>query len=233
MGKNLRLFLLLEVLNVFTLIYLCKNASVQIEGRASVHLISPGTTQINQFFEEAKAAEMQANDNFWPSELKNSNQNQIQSIGVLLPKHNEKRLLDSAHFTVRFFQAQNEPDYITEKRISEILKAAILKDSISAKSMQLQYRSMLQLVRQIESTKIIMAALANEADTSPRNRISEPFNFLQKSRKKYAINSRLSLKIESLEKKEIRPLRPAILSGLLIQAGVVLFFLLRFLLLGK
>jgi hypothetical protein len=232
-GKNLRLILLLEVLTVSILIYLCKNAPVQIEGRASIHLISPGTTQVNQFFEEAKSAEMRSDNKFWPSELTNSNQNQILSFGLILPKHNEKGLLDSAHFTIRFSQAKNEPDSVTAKRIDEILKAAILKDSASAKLMQTQYRSMLQVDKQIESAKIIMAALENEADTSPKNRITELFNFLLKSRKKYALNSSLNLEIESLEKKESRPLRPAILSGLLVQAVVVLFFLLRFLLLGK
>ena len=224
---------MLEVLTVSILIYLCKNAPVQIEGRASIHLISPGTPQVNQFFEEAKSAEMRSNNKFWPSELTNSNQNQILSFGLILPKHNEKGLLDSAHFTIRFSQAQNEPDSITGKRICEILKAAILKDSVSSKLMQLQYRSMLQLDRQIESAKIIMAALANEPEPGTKNRITELFNFLLKSRKKYALDSSLNLEIESLEKKESRPLRPAILSGLLVQAMVILFFLLRFLILGQ
>jgi len=233
MGKNLRLILLLETVALSILIFLCWKAPIQIEGRARIHLISPSTYGINQFFEEAKKAEMQANTDFWPKEITNSNQNQIQSFGLLLPKHNEPELLDSSHFSVRFSQIQSEPDSITGKRICEILNAAILKDPVSTKLLQLQYRSMLQLDRQIKSTKIIMAALANEPDTSPKNRINELLQFLQKSREKYAMQSSLSLEIESLEKQESRSLRPAILSGLLIQAGLLLFFLLRFLLLGK
>jgi hypothetical protein len=233
MGKNLRLILLLEAFSLSILIFLCWKAPIQIEGKASIHLISPSTSGINQFFEQAKQAEMQANADFWPKEITNSNQNPIQFFGLLLPKHNETGLLDSAHFTVRFSQVQNEPDSFTGNRICEILNAAILKDSVSTKLMQAQYRSMLQLDREIESAKVILSAVVNEPDTAPKNRINELLQFLQKSRQKYARQSSLRLEIESLEKQESRSLRPAILIGILIQAGLSLFFLLRFLLQGK
>ena len=233
MGKNLRLILILETVALSILIFLCWKAPIQIEGRARIHIISPSTYGINQFFEEAKKAEMQANTDFWPKEITGKNGNQIQSLGLILPKHNEPDLLDSSHFSVRFSQIQSEPDSITGKRISEILNAAILKDSVSAKLMQAQYRSMLKLDKEIESAKVIKSALVNHPDTAPKNRIIELFQFLQKSRQKCERQSSLNLEIESLEKQESRSLRPAILSGLLIQAGLLLFFLLRFLLLGK